>query len=97
MSWKCDLCSSCPIQDGESCPACGEPPPVPSKPLLDADEAIGRIMEQWHDVLSEPPSLDYHRGYNQGLEDAKEQLELMKHLPASNDLHQLPETERKKR
>ena len=51
---------------------------------LDADEAIGRIMEQWQDVLSEPPSRDYHCGYNQGLVDAKEQLELLKHLPVAN-------------
>jgi hypothetical protein len=84
MSWKCEMCSTCPIQDGTSCPGCGELPPVPSKPLLDADEAIGRVMECWHDVLSAPPSSDYHRGYNDGLEDAKEQLELMKHLPTPN-------------
>ena len=47
--------------------------------MIDADEAIKHIMEQWHDVLSEPPSRDYHCGYNQGLVDAKEQLEFMKH------------------
>jgi len=58
-----------------------DPSTSPSKAFLDADVAIGRVMECWHDVMSEPPSRDYHRGYNQALEDAREQLELLKFFP----------------
>jgi len=60
-----------------------------SSALFAAEEAVGGL---WHDVMTEPPSRDYHTGYNQAVQEAVNKIKklLVKYTEDYNKGSQSP-------